>query len=37
MIGAGSLQVSTVDISSVYIADAQSIINGYLARRYVRR
>ena len=35
MIGVGTLQVTTNDISSIYIADAQAIINGYLARRYV--
>lgn len=35
MIGVGTLQISTDDVSSVYIRDAQSIINGYLARRYV--
>lgn len=35
MIGVGTLQVSTDDISSVYVRDAESIINGYLAGRYV--
>lgn len=35
MLGAGSLQVSTVDIASVYIADGESIVNAFLARRYV--
>lgn len=35
MLGTGSLQVSTTDIASVYIQDAESIINAYLARRYV--
>lgn len=35
MLGVGSLQVSTIDIASVYIQDAESIINAYLARRYV--
>jgi phage gp36-like protein len=34
MIGTNTLDVTTVDIASVYIADAESIVNGYLARRY---
>lgn len=35
MIGVGTLDVSTVDIASVYIADGESIVNGYLAKRYI--
>lgn len=35
MIGTGSMQVSTVDIASVYISDSEAIINAYLSRRYV--
>lgn len=35
MIGVGSTDITTIDIASVYIADGQSIINGYLSRRYV--
>ena len=35
MIGTASMQVSTVDIASIYIRDAESIINAHLARRYV--
>lgn len=35
MIGVNTTDVTTVDIASVYIADGQSIVNGYLSRRYV--
>lgn len=35
MIGVGTLQISTEDVSSVYIRDSQSIINSYLAKKYV--
>lgn len=34
MIGTNTLDITTVDIASVYIADAESIVNGYLSRRY---
>lgn len=34
LIGVGSYSVSTQDITSIYIADAESIINAYLASRY---
>lgn len=35
MIGVGSLQVTTVDVSSIFIADAEGFVNGYLGFRYV--
>lgn len=35
LIGTGSLQVTTDDVSSVYIRDAMSIVDGYLAPRYI--
>lgn len=35
VVGSGSNMVASVDISSSYIADAQSIINAYLANKYV--
>ena len=35
MIGVGTLDVTTVDIASVYIADAESIVNAYVGVRYV--
>lgn len=35
MVGTGENDVTSVEISSVYIADAESIINMYLARLYV--
>lgn len=34
MIGPGTLDVTTVDIASLYIKDAESIVNGYLASKY---
>jgi phage gp36-like protein len=34
MLGTGSLQITSNDISSVYIADAEGIINLYLGSRY---
>lgn len=34
LIGSGSNQVTSVDISSVYIADAESLIDSYIGRRY---
>lgn len=35
MIGTGSTDVSTTDIASVFIADAESFMNAYLASKYV--
>lgn len=35
VVGSGDLLVPSVDVSSIYIADADSIINAYLSRRYV--
>lgn len=35
MLGIGTLDISTIDIASIYIADGESIVNGYLAARYV--
>jgi phage gp36-like protein len=35
VVGAGVDQVGSVDVSSVYIADSESIVNAYLSRRYV--
>jgi phage gp36-like protein len=35
MIGSGTQDVSTTDISSIYIADAESLINAFLARTYI--
>lgn len=35
MIGTASLDVTTVDIASVYIADGESMVNAYLSTRYV--
>lgn len=35
MIGVGTLDVSTIDIASIYIADGESIVNGYLAKKYI--
>jgi phage gp36-like protein len=35
MIGSGGNFVASVDVSSIYIQDSESIINAYLARRYV--
>ncbi len=34
MVGACSLDVSSVDVSSVFISDAEGIINAHLASRY---
>jgi phage gp36-like protein len=34
MIGSGSTDVATVDVSSIYIADAEGIINAYLGAKY---
>ena len=35
MIGSGSSDVSTADVTSIYIRDAMSIVNAYLSRRYI--
>lgn len=35
MLGTGTMDISTVDIASIYIADGESIINGYLGKRYL--
>lgn len=34
IVGAATHQVASVDVSSIYIADAQSIVNGFLTVRY---
>jgi len=33
-VGTGSFEVTSVDVSSVYIAQAEGLVNGYLAGRY---
>lgn len=35
MLGTGTLDITTVDIASVYVQDGESIINAFLSRRYV--
>lgn len=35
MIGTASLDVTTVDIASVYIADGEAMVNAYLSTRYI--
>jgi len=35
MIGSGANDVSTADVTSIYIRDAMSIVNAYLSRRYI--
>ena len=35
MVGAGSLDTTSIEVSSIYIADAEGIINAHLASRYV--
>ena len=35
MVGAGSLDVTSEDVSSVFIADAEGFMNAFLAARYV--
>lgn len=35
MVGAGSLDVTSDDVSSVFIADAESFMNAFLAARYI--
>lgn len=35
MVGVGSLDVSSNDVSSVFIADAESFMNAFLAARYI--
>ncbi len=35
MIGAGSYEVSSEDVTSIFIADAESFIDAYLGSRYV--
>lgn len=35
MVGAGSLQVSSDDVSSVFVSDAESFMNAFLAARYI--
>jgi phage gp36-like protein len=35
MVGAGSLDTTSVDVASIYISDAEGIINAHLASRYV--
>lgn len=35
MLGVATTDINTVDISSVYIADAESIVNAYLGLRYL--
>lgn len=35
LVGAGSNQISSVDVSSVYIQDSEAVVNAYLASRYV--
>jgi len=35
MVGAGSLDTTSVDVSSIFIQDAEGIINAHLASRYV--
>lgn len=35
MIGTNTLDVTTMDIASVYIADGESMVNAYLSTRYV--
>lgn len=35
MIGTGTMDVTTTDIASIYIADAESFMNAFLASRYV--
>lgn len=34
MIGSGETEVSTVDISSIYVADAEGLVNAYLGAKY---
>ena len=34
LVGAGSLQVSSDDVASIFIADAEGIVDGFLGRRY---
>lgn len=35
MVGTGTNDVTSVDVSSVYVADAESYVNAYLGARYV--
>lgn len=35
MIGAGSFEVSSDDVGSIFIADSDSFVDAYLAKRYV--
>lgn len=35
MIGAGSFEVSSGDVSSIFVLDADSFVDAYLAKRYV--
>jgi len=35
MVGSGVNDVSSVDVSSIYVADAESYVNAYLGARYV--
>jgi phage gp36-like protein len=35
MIGTGTLDITTTDIASIYIADAESYMNAFLSARYV--
>ncbi len=34
MIGAGSFEVTSVDVTSIFIGDADSFVDAYLAKRY---
>lgn len=34
IVGSGPDQIASLDVSSVYISDAESIVNAYLSRRY---
>jgi len=35
MIGAGSFEVTSADVTSIFIGDADSFVDAYLAKRYV--
>ncbi len=35
MIGAGSFEVASLEVSSIYIGDSESFVDAYLAKRYV--
>ena len=35
MIGAGSFEVASLDVNSIFVSDAESLVDAYLAKRYV--